>query len=303
MGEKQLVVLEEIERDRDKVVGYGRTSTGTKVEFPIDDGMLFGIVRMLTLAQGASVWVPENQLKVQPASRRLPSRVASEPLTEPAPGPVPHDRRATVFLPEPFVASLVCEVLEADRYDVRVIDHPAAFDTAPEPPDVVFLDLIHPAAASGVDLLTGLIERFPKVGIVVLTRLPDARFVGAELPPNKRLAFLRLQATQSHERLLDAANAVVEKRSHRLFRDDQSPDRPLGTLSNRQLWLLGQLARGHLLSDIANTRGVSERGAQRLLSRTYARLGIAARRHGHARSLAVRRYCDAAGMVPVGVEE
>lgn len=306
MGEKFLVVLEEIERDHDRVIGYGRTSAGAKVEFPVDETMLLGIVRMLTLSEGASVWVPSEQLRTRQAARdSAVGGTFDGPATPPPPSgrSTPHDRQAVLFLPEPLVASLVAEVLAGDRYDVRIASEVAAIDPDPAPPDVVVLDLIHPGERNAVELARELSQRHPDLGILFLTRLPDARFVGSEIPASKRIAFLNLQSTPDHHRLLEAANAVVERRSGRQYRDDLRPDRPLGDLSNRQLWLLGQLARGHLLSDIATTRGVSERGAQRLLSRTYARLGIAARKSGHARSLAVRRYCDAAGMSPVGLED
>lgn len=308
--EKQLVVLDEIERARDRITGQGRTAAGARVEFPIDEAMLLGIVRMIALTEGASVWVPSSLLRAisdgtratrddPPAAGRpddlLPTSVAWAQRRG------YRGRTVLIVLPEQLVSSLVGARLVEAGFDVRF----APASTAEEwfgvggPPDAVVLDVAHGDGPSGPALASALAARAEELGVVYLTRLPDARFVGTEIPLGRRIAFLRHDSTPDPERLVDAVDAVIDRRSSRSFRDDLHPDRPLGMLSNRQLWLLSQLARGLLLADIAGARGVSERGAQRLLSRTYARLGITARKSGHARSLAVRKYCEAAGMAPV----
>lgn len=305
--EKTLVVLEEIERDGDRLVGSGRSADGNRVSFPVDDAMLVAIVRTLALTSGAAVWVPRRSVRTLDAG--VASAIPSDalPVPEIASADATVERAAhsvLVSLPEPLVASLVTTTLAGAGYATRWVppgDGLASLATDGFPHAIV-LDVIGDPE-NGVALGRRLLEQAPHLGLVYLTRLPDARFVGEELPAGRRVAFLHVGSTPDVDRLTDAVDAVIQRRAGRDLRDDLRADRPLGVLSNRQLWLLGQLARGLLLADIAGSRGVSERGAQRLLARTYARLGIVARQSGHARSLAVRRYCDAAGMAPVALPE
>lgn len=306
--EKTLVVLEEIERDGDRLSGIGRATDGSRVAFPVDDAMLVAIVRTLALTSGAAVWVPRRSVRVRSAQGGPEAGPAEAlPVPETASAAATVERAAhSVFvsLPEPLVGSLVTTTLAGAGYATRSLPpHDGLASLATDGfPHAIVLDVVGDPE-NGVALGRRLLEQAPTLGLVYLTRLPDARFVGEELPTGRRVAFLHVGSTPDVDRLTRAVDAVIERRAGRDLRDDLRPDRPLGVLSNRQLWLLGQLARGLLLADIAGSRGVSERGAQRLLSRTYARLGIVARQSGHARSLAVRRYCDAAGMAPVALPE
>ena len=305
--EKILVVLEEIEREGDRLVGSGHSSDGTVVSFPVDDVMLVAIVRTLALTAGASVWVPRAVVRHRPERRAAAAPGDALPVPETASTAARMERAArsvVVSLPEPLVGSLVRTTLAGAGYAARSLPpHDGLASLATDGfPHAIVLDVVGDPE-NGVALGRRLLDQAPHLGLVYLTRLPDARFVGEELPGGRRVAFLHVGSTPDVGRLTEAVDAVIQRRAGRDLRDDLRPDRPLGVLSNRQLWLLGQLARGLLLADIAGSRGVSERGAQRLLSRTYARLGIVARQSGHARSLAVRRYCDAAGMAPVALPE
>lgn len=327
-AEQELVVLEDIERGEDRLTGIGRIRDGSLVRFPIDEAMLVGIVRLLALSNGAPVWVRRSRMTRAediPADRmttsrrgtadghaagpgRLPGTTASDPFVDPprTHRPLAGPNRVLLVLPDRFVGSLVAGELDRAGYDVELVPARAALeavrDSTVPPPAAVVLDLVQPDGPAGVALARSIAAERPATGIVFLTRLPDARFIGGEIAPNRRTAYLRLGGDHHADRLLEAVDAVIGRRSGRHLRDDLDPARPLGSLSNRQLSLLGELARGTLLADIASARGVSERGAQRLLSRTYARLGIAARRSGHARSLAVRSFCDAAGMAPLALD-
>jgi DNA-binding NarL/FixJ family response regulator len=306
--EKTLVVLEEIERDGDRLVGSGRAADGSRVAFPVDDVMLVAIVRTLALTTGASVWVPRRVLRARPehtAPEARPSEALPVPEAATAAAKVERATRSVlVSLPESLVGSLVGTTLAGAGYATRLVPPQDGLRSLATDgfPHAIVLDVVG-EPENGVALGRRLLDQAPHLGLVYLTRLPDARFVGEELPTGRRVAFLHVGSTPDVGRLTEAVDAVIQRRAGRELRDDLRPDRPLGVLSNRQLWLLGQLARGLLLADIAGSRGVSERGAQRLLSRTYARLGIVARQSGHARSLAVRRYCDAAGMAPVALPE
>lgn len=317
-GDERLVVLEGIEHTRDRLIGLGRERDGSAVSFPIDEAMLLGIARMVALREGAAIWVSASSLAPRRASPALGgpgSDIAAladldvgafprEPAADAA-RQVRVGRRLVLAHGDPLVRSLVGQALAALGHDVRTStgrDEARAI-VGDERSVVLVTDLTLPDGSSGIGLASDLAAADPSLGIVYLTRLPDARFVDMEIASGRRVAYLRMGEGTDLVRLEEAIAAVAERRSNSTLRDDLRADRPLGHLTRRQLWLLGRLADGHLLAEIAATRGMSERGTQRLLTRTYARLGITPRSTRHARSVAVRAYCDAAGMATVRVPE
>ena len=111
---KQLVVLEEIEQDRNQIVGYGRTANGTQVEIPLDQAQLVRIVQLHASTGGISIWVPLDHLSKASSTADEIARPRTHGL-----GP-----RVAVILPEPLLQSLVASALEARGFDV-ILDTPA----------------------------------------------------------------------------------------------------------------------------------------------------------------------------------
>lgn len=207
-------------------------------------------------------------------------------------------RRLLVVEDEPLVASLLEEVLERARFEVRVAHDVLGarellrtFD-----PDAALLDIALGAGPTGLDLAHWLHRSRPDVAIVFLTRHPDRRTAGLaaqDVPPGA--GFLRKDMVTDSAYLLDALEQVLRDRP-RGYRHDLLDDRPLHALTARQLEVLRLAAAGLPNARIAAVRGTSERAVELLLQSAFRTLAIPDDGSVNRRVEAVRRYVAVAGL-------
>ena len=148
----------------------------------------------------------------------------------------------------------------------------------------------------GLELVSEIIAESPSTGIVFLTNLPDPRVVGkdSKLVP-KHAAYLRKSNTVDSQLLVAALDAVLTKANLSSFRHDLALDRPLASLSRKQLEILNLIAKGKTNQQIANTRNTTLRAVEAIISRTFEAMGIDVKSEGNARVEAVKQYFAAKG--------
>jgi DNA-binding NarL/FixJ family response regulator len=185
---------------------------------------------------------------------------------------------------------IVCEGLQAilsTARDIEVVgmanDGAQAVDIIPETqPDIVLMDLKMPVM-NGVQATRLIRERYPAVRVLVLTTYDadewvfDAIRVGA--------AGYLLKDTP-RERLIEAIRDTVEGKTHvdpavagKLFAQVTAQGAPTDTsiakdLSERELEVLGLLARGLTNAEIAKRLYLSEGTVRNYVSSILAKLGV-----------------------------
>ena len=226
-GDERLIVLEGIEHTRDRLIGLGRERDGSAVSFPIDEAMLLGIARTVALHEGVAIWVSASTLaprRAGPTSGSLgadaiteidPWQVRPDPLADGV-RQVRVGRRIVLAHGEPLVRSLVGQALATLGHDVRTASgREETLAVVGEERSIVLIsDLILPDGSSGIGLAADLTVADPTVGVIYLTRLPDARFVDAEIARGRRVAYLRLAGETDLVRLEEAIAAVEIGRAH-----------------------------------------------------------------------------------------
>lgn len=159
-------------------------------------------------------------------------------------------------------------------------------------PDVLLLDLELPNT-QGLELLSEVVVRWPKVGIVVLTIQDDSARIFEALEAG---AIGYLIKPVSPARLLEAiaeahaggspmasqiARLVVKR-----FQQQGHARRELDALTSREREILEQVAHGLQSKEIADEFGISERTIGSHLRNIYEKL------HVHSRAAAVARFLD-----------
>lgn len=147
-------------------------------------------------------------------------------------------------------------------------------------PDALVVDIELGEGPTGIDLITGLLPEHPHLGVVFLTRVPDARFIGAVPPPARRtIAWLRKQDLADPSALVEAVDAVLRGDAGPELRNDLAADRPLAALSRAQVELLRMIAEGLTNDEIARRRGTTVRAVEHLIRRTFAAVGLESEEH------------------------
>jgi DNA-binding NarL/FixJ family response regulator len=160
-------------------------------------------------------------------------------------------------------------------------------------PDALVLDVDLGRGANGFDVAESIRLQAPHVGIVFLTNLPDQRFATVEpekLP--KGIAYLRKSALTNVDLLIDALDAVLRGQETDSYRQDRDANRPLGTLTRKQIQVLQLVAQGKTNSQIAQERGVSVKAIEDTIGRLCVALGIDSSEEGNVRVAAVRQLLN-----------
>jgi DNA-binding NarL/FixJ family response regulator len=163
-------------------------------------------------------------------------------------------------------------------------------------PDVALLDISLGEGPSGLDLAHVLHASRPDIALIFLTKHPDRRTAGldgADVPPG--CGFLRKDMVTDTGYLLEAIEAVLTNRPG-MVRHDLAPDRPLATLTTKQVDVLRMVAQGLTNAAIARERHTSERSVEMLLHSVFGTLGIPTTGDVNPRVEAIRCYISAAGM-------
>jgi DNA-binding NarL/FixJ family response regulator len=208
------------------------------------------------------------------------------------------NRHVVVVEDESLLRDLIAKTLETNGFQVTTAANAA--DAArvfkATDPDAVVLDVELGPGPNGFDFAESLQKSAPEVGIVFLTNLPDARFAGREtkdLPNN--ISYLRKSQLIDSNELVQALEAVLHDSITPDFRHDLDAERPLSSLSKKQISVLQLLALGYTNAQIADRRGTTVRAVEGIVSRIFQALDIDVQAEGNARVEAASTYLRASG--------
>ncbi len=214
-----------------------------------------------------------------------------------------NELKRTILLVEddPMLRGLLSTVLASRGFTVFTAATAAEAVTAcaAHDPDALIVDIELGPGPTGLDLVSVLLPDRPGVGVVFLTRVPDARFIGAAAPEaQSNIAWLRKQDVADPEQLVAVLDQVLRGTADpEQSRSDLAPDRPLAGLSRTQVEVLRLVGRGLTNEEIAELRGTTLRGAESLIRRTFLAAGIDTA-EGNPRVLAVRLLATEAALPP-----
>ncbi len=159
-----------------------------------------------------------------------------------------------------------------------------------EQPDVLLLDLELPNT-QGIELISDVVARWPKLAILVLTiqddsaRIFEALEAGAigylikPVSPSKLLEAIAEAHAGGSPMASQIARLVVKR-----FQQQGRSRQKLDGLTPRETEILEQVARGLQSKEIADLLGISERTIGSHLRNIYEKL------HVHSRSAAIARF-------------
>ena len=191
--------------------------------------------------------------------------------------PTDSARHVLVVEDEALLRDLIAKSLESSGFLVSTAANATdakraikAFD-----PDAVVLDVELGPGPNGFDLAEVIARQRPDIGVVFLTNLPDPRFgstTGKKIQKNQ--AYIRKGAIESGGDLVRALEAVLRDSVTNEYRHDLASNRPLASLSQRQLATLRLVSEGKTNQQIADIRGTSVRAVESMLSRIFETMAI-----------------------------
>lgn len=206
-------------------------------------------------------------------------------------------RNVLVVEDESLVSGLLVETLTAANFDARAALNAVEakrvikdFD-----PDVALLDIDLGPGVNGIDLSHILVEKFPGIAILFLTKFPDIRSAGVKesaIPSNS--GFIRKELVGNTDYLVTAIEGVVGQ--NRELRHDLQSDRPLANLTRIQMDVLRLLASGYTNQEIARRRNKSVSSVEQLLNTLFKNLNVNNDEAVNPRIEAVRLFIKAAGI-------
>jgi len=202
-------------------------------------------------------------------------------------------RRVILVEDQPLVRMLVADSLRRSGFEVSEhADAHSALEAADGfDADVLVADIDLGSRPDGVELAVILRARLPHLGVMFLTNYPRA----ASAPRRAAVAgarFVSKDALDSPERLAEWVDAVARAEP---VATSAAPLGALETLSRGQLEVLAALAEGFSNEEIARRTGRTLRAVERMLSRTFDRLGLTHQPGLNPRVAAVNLYTRAFG--------
>ena len=202
-------------------------------------------------------------------------------------------RRVMLVEDQPIVRMLVAETLRQAGFEVSdhadaqsALQAADAFD-----PDVLVADIDLGSRPDGVELALVLRARLPQLAVMFLTNFPRA----ASAPRRATIPgaqFLSKDALESPRQLVEVVDAVARAERAAVVSETAGA---LDSLSRAQLEVLAALAEGCSNEEIARRTGRTLRAVERLLSRTFERIGVNNRPELNPRVVAVNLYTRAFG--------
>lgn len=212
--------------------------------------------------------------------------------------PREHQRSVLVVEDDALLRELLAVALERHGFSVDTAasasDAKRSFSRGDH--DALVLDINLGPGPNGFDLAEVLRQQAPHVAIVFLTNVPDPRFVGrAPEDVPKGVAYLRKSSLGDVDALIVALDSALRGSGIDGLRQDRDPDRPLATLTRKQIAVLSLVAAGKSNAQIAEERGVSVKAIEDTISRAAQALGIDTQDEGNIRVAAARRFLAATG--------
>jgi DNA-binding NarL/FixJ family response regulator len=171
--------------------------------------------------------------------------------------------------------------------------------TGRELPDVVVTDVRMPPTNTDEGLRAALEiqERWPQVGVLVLSQYVETRYAGQLLGRDQgRVGYLLKDRVTQVGEFLDALGRVADGGAafdpevvRRLVSRTSHTD-PLTTLTERELEVLKMMAEGHTNNAIAKRLHVSRSGVEKFVNSIFYKLRIGSDSDYHRRVLAILRY-------------
>src|SRR5438034_3854119 len=158
-------------------------------------------------------------------------------------------------------------------------------------PDIVLLDIRMPEM-DGLEAARKIRERFPKVGVIMLTAYDDRQFVVEAVRAGARGYVLKARDAEhliQTVRLVAGGNMVIDPQLVVALAEELSQakerDRKAETLTARELEVLQLLAFGHTNKDIADQLFISPDTVKTHLEHIFEKLGAADRTAAVAEAL------------------
>ncbi len=168
------------------------------------------------------------------------------------------------------------------------------FDTID--PDVLIVDIELGDRPNGVDLSAILYAQAPYLGVVFLSNYPSMDVVESGLGPPARSVFLHKGSIDGSAPIVAAIDAALDARAMPEGLAKLPADHPMRGLSPSQMAVLRLVAEGWSNAGIAERRGITVRSAERLVSRTFAALGVSDDSSVSSRVAAARIYTRVFGV-------
>lgn len=207
-------------------------------------------------------------------------------------------RHVLIVENEPLMRDLLAHSVESAGFVVTTAANAADAKRALKSvdPDAMVVDIELGPGPNGFELVESLAPQTPAIGVVFLTNLPDPRFGAKDDGAIKsNQAYLRKGAIQTGQELVSAIEAVLKDELTDDYRHDLASNRPLATLSRRQIETLALVSEGKTNSQIAALRGTTVRAVEGMLSRIFDLMSIDPK-SSNPRVEATAQYLRAKGM-------
>ena len=150
-------------------------------------------------------------------------------------------------------------------------------------PDIALVDIRMPEM-DGLEAAREIRDRFPKVGVIMLTAYDDRQFVVEAVRSGARGYVLKARDAEhliQTVRLVAGGNMVIDPQLVVALAEELSTakerDRRAETLTAREIEVLQLLAFGHTNRDIAERLYISAKTADRHLQNLYTKIGVSNR--------------------------
>ena len=209
-------------------------------------------------------------------------------MTEPT-APEHRARRVVVADDDAFTASLVADGLRSASFEVRVASTAleAWAIVSSWDPHALVTDLNFEAKASGAELLRRVEQKFPWIGLVVLTSHMSPELAvedGGGIPTGA------VYLVKSHLRGIEMLEDAVERSIAGLPAPPAVPDSETRVITSAQAEVLRMLASGASTKALAEHRGTTVRAVETMLARLYGALGLGDDEKSNPRIAAVKMW-------------
>ena len=198
-------------------------------------------------------------------------------------------RRVVVADDDVFTASLVSDGLRGAGFEVRVASTPweAWTIVSSWDPHALVTDLNFEARASGAELLRRVEDKFPWVGLVVLTSHMSPELAvedGGGLPAGA------VYLVKSQLRGIETLGDAVERSIAGLPAQPSTAASETHFITSAQAEVLRMLATGASTKALADHRGTTVRAVETMLARLYVALGLGDDEQSNPRVAAVKMW-------------